>query len=572
MGFVRILACIGVAMAMAGSAAFAQTGRPVPAQPDVLAPADIQTYRDIFALQEKGRYTEADRLIAKIEDQTLLGYVLQQRYLGSGYTSKYQELAAWLQKYGDHVDANRVRTLAAHKRPKGARALPAVTPAGWRGERFDGEVSSDLFLKSRAAGRLLAQLRSMTRRNDPQGAEAALRKVKAGANLPQADLDRLSAYIATYYLASSRDEDALRIVQSLIARNASNVAHARWIAGLANYRTGSFPIAAAHFEAMAGAPDPSARNVAGGSFWAARAWMQAGNPERVVALLAQAADGKTTFYGILSAHLLGQEIGLDLVDPELDREAFNNLMTSPAARRAVALWQVGEAGAVERELGRAFAETPPDLDPAFAALARQLDVPTLELRAAETSAHQEIFLTSLYPIPSYVPEDGFQIDRAVLFAFARQESRFDHDAVSSAGARGLMQLMPQTAVGVARDRTLANKNRAKLNDPVFSLTLGQRYLQRLLDLQGGNLVGLAAAYNAGPGNFSRWLDMQPDKTDPLIFIETIPAAETRDYIRRVLINLWMYRQRLEQPIDGLDDLAGGHWPQYRPVNTITAAR
>ena len=102
-------------------------------------------------------------------------------------------------------------------------------------------------------------------------------------------------------------------------------------------------------------------------------------------------------------------------------------------------------------------------------------------------------------------------------------------------------------------------------------TLAQNYLRDLLERQNGNLISIAAAYNAGEGNLSKWQSVREAETDPLLFIETIPLAETRDYIKRVMTNLWMYRLRLGEPVTGLDDAAGGAWPIYRSVVVETSA-
>jgi soluble lytic murein transglycosylase-like protein len=246
----------------------------------------------------------------------------------------------------------------------------------------------------------------------------------------------------------------------------------------------------------------------------------------------------------------------------MDNEAFAQLMQSSAARRAVALWQIGRKDVMAEDLARAFGEIDPSQDEAYAALARQLGVPSLELRAAETAAERNVLLTSLYPIPPYEPRGGYAVDRAVVLAFARQESRFQPSALSRVGARGVMQIMPTTAAVITGDRSLARRNRARLDDPVYSMTLGQNYLRDLLDRQSGNLFSLAAAYNAGPGNISRWMALHQGMNDCLVFIESLPAAETRNYIKRVMVNLWMYRKRLGEPIDGLDDVAQGRWPLY----------
>ena len=251
----------------------------------------------------------------------------------------------------------------------------------------------------------------------------------------------------------------------------------------------------------------------------------------------------------------------EFADPALDSVTFSNLMQDKAAHRAVALWQIGHTENIEPELSRAFGQISPDLDPAFAALARNLGAPALELRAAETAA-PAVRLTSLYPVPPYEPQGGYAVDQAFVLAIARQESRFDPGALSKAGARGLMQIMPQTAVTITHDASLAGRNKARLDDPTYNMTLAQNYLRDLLAKQNGDLFSIAAAYNAGEGNLSKWQSLREGDADPLLFIETIPLAETRDYVKRVMTNLWMYRLRLGEPTTGLDDAAAGAWPTY----------
>jgi soluble lytic murein transglycosylase-like protein len=261
----------------------------------------------------------------------------------------------------------------------------------------------------------------------------------------------------------------------------------------------------------------------------------------------------------------------EFAKPALDTVSFAGLMLEMPAHRAVALWQIGHTDAVEAELSRAFGQISPDLDPAFAALARNLGAPALELRAAETAA-PTIRLTSLYPVPPYEPQGGYALDQAVVLAFARQESRFEPSALSKAGARGVMQIMPQTAVTITHDRSLAGSNKGRLDDPIYSITLGQDYLLDLIERQNGNLISIAAAYNAGEGNLSKWQSLREGDSDPLLFIETLPLAETRDYIKRVMTNMWMYRLRLGEPTTGLDEAAAGAWPTYSQTGSALPSR
>ncbi|HEY4266441.1 MAG TPA: lytic transglycosylase domain-containing protein [Micropepsaceae bacterium] len=527
----------------------------------ILSPADVKTYGEIFAAQKTGQFAKADRLIAKLEDTSLLGYVLQDRYLGAHYRSKFGELKSWLTEYGDLVGADGIYKLAVKRAPK-KTAVPVPARAHWRGAAGDGLAFDNMKLQSEAAERIAQQLRSLARDDRPEDADALVKKLAATrSGLQQGDIDRLAAYVATAYLGEMQDQAALSRAEEIIARHGISAVQCEWTAGLAAYRLGRFEDAAHHFEAvMQSASAP--RTYAAAAFWAARSWTGTGEAERVLTLYERAAsEGADTFYGLLATRLLGRDMKADFSEPALDSVSFAGLMLEKPAHRAVALWQIGHAEAVEAELARAFGQMSPDLDPAFAALARSLGAPALELRAAETAA-PTVRLTSLYPVPPYEPQGGYALDQAVVLAFARQESRFEPGALSKAGARGVMQIMPQTAVTITHDSSLAGRNKDRLDDPTYSITLGQNYLLDLIDRQNGNLFSIAAAYNAGEGNLTKWQSQRADDSDPLLFIETIPLAETRDYVKRVMTNVWMYRLRLGEAPDGLDAAAAGSWPTY----------
>ena len=523
----------------------------------ILSPEDVKTYGAIFAAQKSGQFARADRLIKQLNDNSLLGYVLQDRYLGAHWHSKFDELKSWLSEYGDLAGADAVYKLAVKRAPK-KTSVPAPERAHWRGTSGEGQPFEDMALDSGAAKQLATQLRAFERAGRPEAAEALLRSSKAG--LPQADFDRLCAYVATAYLAEMRDKEALKVSNEIIARGSASSTQSHWTAGLAAYRLGQFEGAANHFEAVVrGSNAP--RTYAAAAFWAARSWTKTGKPERVVTLYERASAETDTFYGLLATRLLGRDMSAGFAEPALDPVSFAGLMEDKAAHRAVALWQIGQTEFVEAELARSFGQISPDLDPAFAALARNLGAPALELRAAEMAA-PSIMLTSLYPVPPYEPQGGYAVDQAIVLAFARLESRFQPTALSRSGARGVMQIMPQTAATITHDRSLAGANKTRLDDPVYSLTLGQNYLSDLLERQNGNLIAMAAAYNAGEGNLSKWQALRDDNSDPLLFIETLPLAETRDYIKRVMTNMWMYRLRFGQQTEGLDDTAAGAWPTY----------
>ena len=161
--------------------------------------------------------------------------------------------------------------------------------------------------------------------------------------------------------------------------------------------------------------------------------------------------------------------------------------------------------------------------------ADQAGLAGLALRLSSNRSHgvDSTFDTARYPIPLWYPHSGWTLDRAMIYAFVRQESAFKADARSPAGAVGLMQMMPATARSVVRmERRGWLKNARAVMDPGVSLSLGQRYISYLLGRPGidGNLFA-AVAYNAGPGNLARWKKRVRHHNDPLLFIEAIPLGK-----------------------------------------------
>jgi len=137
-----------------------------------------------------------------------------------------------------------------------------------------------------------------------------------------------------------------------------------------------------------------------------------------------------------------------------------------------------------------------------------------------------------------------------------------------------MQLMPATANLVARHKVTGRSDCSdRMLDPSFNMALGQEYVRRLSKqpMIGNNLLFLLAAYNGGPGKLAHWTD---DRTinDPLLFVESLPLHETRDYVQQVLMHYWTYRARLDESVASMAQLARGEWPRYALRDETLPAR
>jgi soluble lytic murein transglycosylase-like protein len=291
--------------------------------------------------------------------------------------------------------------------------------------------------------------------------------------------------------------------------------------------------------------------------------------------LGEAARYPNTFYGLLAHRLLGTKPDYHFGQYKLTTQHITRLMREEPARRAFALLQMKEDRRAEMELRPLAYRGDTKVNEALVAVAERITMPSLALRVALSDRNPETgesrFPGALYPIPGWKPAGGFKIDRALIYAFMRQESAFNVRATSTAGARGLMQLMPATASMMAKERLRGDRS-AALYDPELNLTLGQRYLVHLLEHETvqGDLFRLAAAYNGGPGNLAKWDRRTATMEDSLMFIESIPANETRNFIERVLANLWIYRLRLGQDSPSLDAIAAGERPLYEDLDAKAA--
>lgn len=532
--------------------------------PTVLDNETRDRYRCIFQAQASGNWAQADAEIAQLKDKLLMGYVGAQRLLAPSYQARYDQLAAWLQEYNDHPDAPAVYRLALARRTPGG---PELTPASFVGQAQPSPTfAAARTVRGADAGQateLRARLQEMA---DDGGFNAAFvlldRKSTVDVLGPQ-EVELWRGRMRTRQL----EADPQRGVQVPVEVGAPP--DANWTAALQAFTRGNMTEAARRFELVADAsPDQaSSWTLSAGSFWAARANLLAGNPQKYAPYLKRAALHGRTFYGLVAQKALGMQIQADWEVPALDRRKSDVLRNDRAARRALGLMQLGATTAAERELFAATIDADPSYIEAVMALALKADLPALAVRIGNANWDQRHNIKgydgAMYPVPSWQPTGGFIVDRALVYGFMRQESAFNPKARSYVGAMGLMQLMPATA-RVVSTRYAPETAGANPWDPSTNVALGQAYISSLLNEVDGNLVRTAAGYNGGPGNVMRWDNSLNASQDPLLYIASIPLHETRDFVQRVLTNYWMYQIRLGQPTPSLDQIASHDWPRYAP--------
>lgn len=549
--------------------------------PVILSDDDADRYAEILIVQETGDWKAADVLIGKLENRILMGHVLAQRYLHpTKYRSKYTELRDWMDAYADHPQARQIHALALRRQPKGARALTGpTTPTAWNGEMFQAPSHKTSIhppsrhaspQQRRAAARLSNKIRYLVGHGWTLAGKRLIQSAEARRTLDPFEYDQACARLAFRYFVDGQNEWALEWAAEAAKRSGKYLPEAHWAAGLAAWRLGRLEVAARAFEAVAESANSSPWIVSAGAFWAARARLVNRQPAEVNRLLEMAAAQSRTFYGLLAARILGIDPVFDWTPPPVDAQAVERVFGMPAGQRAMALMEVGDEILAERELRGLVSRDDPALARGVLVLASRARMPFLAVRLNESLYPDGGgFDGAAFPLPVWEPESGFRVDRALVFALMRQESRFNPNAKSHAGASGVMQLMPGTASFVAQDRSLRRAKRHRLFTPEYNMELGQTYIEMLLrDAKiDGDLFKLLAAWNGGPGNLNKWRRQTEHREDPLLFIEGIPARETRIFLERVLANMWIYRDRFGQNSPSLDALAAGAWPGYTPLDS-----
>lgn len=543
----------------------------------VISDGDAKRYRHIFELQQAARWDDADLLINALHDRILMGHVLYQRYMHpTGYRSSYQELRDWLEQYADLPDARTIYRLARLRQPAGA----APPPAPRTGRGVTGAMESYGFvprhyrssrIRTETQQQRVEDLKADIEEQSTKGSPSeALRTLLMPANqslLDRNERDLLRTDIAAGFFYRADYQRAIDIATISSHSDLPQTDRAHWILGLAYWKLGQPAKAVAHFEQVAKSKGLSPWKQAAGAFWAARCHERLGHRKQMTRWLRTGSEYPGTFYGMLNADKLGEPARFHWRTPALDERQMEVLRQHPAAIRGLALIQVGRPAMAAQEFKSIDPRRNKPLQQALVAVAEDAALPDLAVRvgSAFRAPNGQRFDTALYPIPPWSPEQGFEVDRALVFGFMRQESRFNPLAESGVGATGLMQLMPTTARYMGRDDGLFDgSDRSQLLDPSVNIELGQRYLAYLLrnGMVRDDLLLLAAAYNAGPGNLQSWRRRVDYKADPLFFIESIPIKETRDFVERVLSNFWIYRLRFNQPTPSLEALASGQRPLY----------
>ncbi len=289
-----------------------------------------------------------------------------------------------------------------------------------------------------------------------------------------------------------------------------------------------------------------------GAYWLGRAAEALNDPLGATSWFRTAAHYSTTFYGQLAHSRLDRPAATPA--PAVARPSLAQTARFRQRELVRLTGLLAAAGAEDRldDIVMALnnrARTPVE-HLMVSDLAHSLGRADLALRIGKRALRDDLFLPSAgYPLLPAGAPDG--VSEALVHAVIRQESAFRTGAISRAGARGLMQLMPATARVVARQEGVPYSRGRLISDPAYNIRLGSSYLGGLLDRFEGSTVLSLAGYNAGPHRVQRWMrdfgDPRTPGVDLVDWIEMIPFTETRNYVQRVLENVQVYQGLVDGP-------------------------
>jgi soluble lytic murein transglycosylase-like protein len=528
--------------------------------PDQLDAEQRTGYRKVFAAIRAGQWSDAQLQLDSMKPGLL--HALARAEIYTAKDSPKVEVTSIMTLLGEAPDLPQAEQLVRMAKARGALDTPSL-PAAQRLIWFDGapvrqrarSIKSDT-----AATSVAIEIQPFVKADDGLQAEAVVEKF--AIDLTPEALTEWQQKVAWIYYVSGDDANARRMAEKAQLGIGPWVGQADWVAGLATWRQGDCHASSDAFERVATrATDTELRSA--GFYWASRADMACGRPEKVSVRLKAAAQFGETYYGLLAKAALG------IQDKPSKSESFvaedwRALERRPNVRVAAALTEIGEDGLANEVLRHQAKFCNPNDHAALTRLAGRLNLAATQLWLSHNGpAGAQPLVQARYPSPNWTPAGGWRVDKALVFAHTLQESRFNAEVRSAAGAMGLMQVKTGAAVDVGR-RQGVTYAASDLTKPSVNMEIGQSYLEQLRDqpFTGGLLPKVIAAYNAGPTPVALWNSLSKDNGDPLLYIESIPYWETRGYVMTVLRNYWMYENQEGRASTSRQALTQGLWPKF----------
>ena len=354
-------------------------------------------------------------------------------------------------------------------------------------------------------------------------------------------------------IAARRYDLAYQLASNHHLPKGADFADLEWLAGFIALRHHNSPtIAQVHFENLLLVSETPI-SLGRGYYWLGLAHQAQGNTEPALRSFRLGSEYQIAFYGLLSAEKISAEMPQEPAADQSQMDWRNaEFRQSPVFQAAILLYAAGQPILAERFATHLAETLPEDQLPQLVDFLEEIKQPRALVRLGKRKASQGY----VYPRPLFalhpLSQKTYPVATELMLAIARRETEFKVGAISAAGARGLMQVMPDTARAMAKKLGKGYSPERLTEDWDYNAALAGQYLADLSQRFEGNLVLVAAAYNAGPNRVDSWIKSLGDPRAPGIdiveWIEMIPYRETRNYVMRVVESLINYRALLGKPV------------------------
>ena len=538
----------------------------------VLSESDLKIYKNVILYQKKYQWEKADRALSTVENPILVGHFQYEKLMHPNkYKASYKELSNWFKINTDYppVLRKRIYYLLIKRLPDKNKKKLYQKPLFenyLRGYGEDYHIRGySLTVKNKFSKNIKNKVSNLMREDKH---DRLINIINSNENDDvNYMIDIINEEIKKVFFKGDIHTSMKLFDMYVNSLNAPNP-NIFFRAGVNAYRLGSFKKAKSYFnECNKIVQSHNKWLFAGCSYWEA---LLENSEKKKSKLLKKASKLPRTLYGQLAIEQL------NISDPFTWRNYsnqtevnFSYLNEKKFFRRAIALTEVGLYNHADLEIRNLYSKTQKDeLDNLFYA-SEKLDLPAVLIRLGSKYYKKDLtlFMRGLYPTPDWQINDEYKIDKALLFAVIRRESAFNIKAKSSKGARGLMQIMPRTASKINNDYRLRYSKAYTLYSLQLNIEIGQKLLNRLINSPNAknSILDTLIAYNAGTTRLKKW-KQNIYNVEPIVFIESIPIKETRWFVKYILTDLWIYRDKLQQAKPSRALLAKGKWPKYKNLD------
>ncbi len=541
--------------------------------PKILNEKDKKLYLEINKLQSNGNWKDSNIKIKLLSNKILLGYLEYDKLMHPNkYKSSYSELADWLQNYTDFpaVMQRRVYKLMMRRKSQENKKETLQKPKYGNYLRGYGESKKYYITKSKTknSSKHFQIPKNLSNLITTQRFNQLFKYYKNNENL-QVSIKYFLQKDAEKKYYSGFTKEALEAYKFLDNKiNTKSPTHF-FMAGISAYKLEDINNAKKYFtkcnDFILSSSDKYSPNLrAACLYWTAKTISS--NKERKE-LYIKASNFDRTMYGQLAIEKLKKKENFIWKKSRYENLTYQNtkILNHNVFQRLIALSELNFYDKADLEMRNLYSKLNKKNAKLLLHLSEKLDLAAVQIRLAETFYKKDyaLYISGIYPTPDWKLEEGFIFDRAFIYAIIRKESAFNLKAKSLKGARGLMQLMPRTASKIKKDHRLRYGNKHQLYSLDLNLELGQKLLQELVKNPNtkNQVLSTLIAYNAGITRVTKW-KKTINEQDPLAFIESIPIKETRMFVKAILTDFWIYRDKLGQNKPTRTMLANDKWPVF----------